>query len=245
MVSRLTGYAIQPNKAIVGRNAFAHESGIHQDGVLKERTTYEIMDATEVGSGVELDRARQALRAATRCATRLEQLGFKVEGNALNAAFKRFKDVADRKKQVTALDLEAIVSDEMREKADAHELAWFEVEAGSRREPLARVAVKMPSGEEAVGESSGDGPVDAIFLAIQRRRDRVRAAPVHGRGGDRGEDALGEVTVMLRAAAGWRPARASPPTSSRPRPAPTCERCPTLWRARRSARRRRPPPRPR
>ncbi|HXS46947.1 MAG TPA: 2-isopropylmalate synthase, partial [Solirubrobacterales bacterium] len=150
MVSRLTGYAIQPNKAVVGRNAFAHESGIHQDGVLKERTTYEIMDATEVGlesNSIVLGKhsGRHALRDA------LEQLGFKIEGNALNAAFKRFKEIADRKKQVTALDLEAIVSDEMREKEDAHELASFEVEAGSERKPLARVTVRMPSGEEATG----------------------------------------------------------------------------------------------
>src|SRR4249919_1313150 len=200
MVSRLTGYPIQPNKAVVGRNAFAHESGIHQDGVLKERTTYEIMDATEVGlesNSIVLGKhsGRHALKDA------LEQLGFKVEGNALNAAFKRFKEVADRKKQVTALDLEAIVSDEMREKDDAHELAWFEVEAGSRREPLARVAVKMPSGEEAVGESGGDGPVDAIFHAIQEATGtecelrQYTVAAVTG-----GEDALGQVTVMLRAA---------------------------------------------
>src|SRR6187399_2078111 len=170
MVSRLTGYAIQPNKAVVGRNAFAHESGIHQDGVLKERTTYEIMDATEVGlesNSIVLGKhsGRHALKDA------LEQLGFKVEGNALNAAFKRFKEVADRKKQVTALDLEAIVSDEMREREDAHDLASFEVEAGSEREPLAKVVVKMPSGEDAPGESSGDGPVDAIFHAIQRATD--------------------------------------------------------------------------
>jgi 2-isopropylmalate synthase len=200
MVSRLTGYAIQPNKAVVGRNAFAHESGIHQDGVLKERTTYEIMDATEVGlesNSIVLGKhsGRHALRDA------LEQLGFKVEGNALNAAFKRFKEVADRKKQVTALDLEAIVSDEMRDREDAHDLAWFEVEAGSRREPLAKVAVKMPSGEEAVGESSGDGPVDAIFLAIQEAAGtecELRQYTVEAVTG--GEDALGQVTVMLRAA---------------------------------------------
>jgi 2-isopropylmalate synthase len=200
MVSRLTGYAIQPNKAIVGRNAFAHESGIHQDGVLKERTTYEIMDATEVGlesNSIVLGKhsGRHALRDA------LDQLGFKVEGNALNAAFKRFKEIADRKKQVTALDLEAIVSDEMREKADAHELAWFEVEAGSRREPLARVAVRMPSGEEAIGEAGGDGPVDAIFRAIQKAAETecdLRQYTVEAVTG--GEDALGQVTVMLRAA---------------------------------------------
>src|ERR1700710_2460561 len=166
MVSRLTGYAIQPNKAIVGRNAFAHESGIHQDGVLKERSTYEIMDATEVGlesNSIVLGKhsGRHALKDA------LEQLGFQVEGNALNAAFKAFKEVADRKKQVTALDLEAIVSDEMRERSDAHELAWFEVEEGSRREAVAKGAGTLRSGEDVVGQSGGDGPGDAIFRAIQ------------------------------------------------------------------------------
>jgi len=200
MVSRLTGYPVQPNKAIVGRNAFAHESGIHQDGVLKERTTYEIMDATEVGlesNSIVLGKhsGRHALRDA------LEQLGFKVEGNALNSAFKRFKEIADRKKQVTALDLEAIVSDEMRERSDAHELAWFEVEAGSRREPLAKVSVIMPSGKETIGESSGDGPVDAIFQAIQKATGaecELRQYTVEAVTG--GEDALGEVSVMLRAA---------------------------------------------
>ena len=110
MVSRFTGYPVQPNKAVVGRNAFAHESGIHQDGVLKERTTYEIMDAREVGlesNSIVLGKhsGRHALRDA------LAELGFKVEGNALNQAFARFKEVADKKKQITALDLEAIVSE--------------------------------------------------------------------------------------------------------------------------------------
>ena len=197
MVSRLTGYVVQPNKAVVGRNAFAHESGIHQDGVLKERSTYEIMDATEVGlesNSIVLGKhsGRHALRDA------LEQLGFRVEGNSLNAAFARFKEVADKKKQVTALDLEAIVSDEMRERAESYNLAWFEVEAGSRREPCARVAVKLPSGEEAVGESSGDGPVDAIFGAIQKATDtecELRQYAVEAV--TEGEDALGQVTVML------------------------------------------------
>ena len=158
MVSRLTGYAIQPNKAVVGRNAFAHESGIHQDGVLKERTTYEIMDATEVGlesNSIVLGKhsGRHALRDA------LEQLGFKVEGNALNAAFKRFKEIADRKKQVTALDLEAIVSDEMREREDAHDLAWFEVEAG-----LAARAAGPGRGEAALRRGVG--------RRVERRRAR-------------------------------------------------------------------------
>ena len=199
MVARLTGYAVQPNKAIVGRNAFAHESGIHQDGVLKERTTYEIMDPTHVGlesNSIVLGKhsGRHALKDA------LEQLGFKVDGGALNQAFKRFKEIADKKKQVTALDLEAIVSDEMRERTDSYGLAWFEVAAGSRREPLARVAVRLPSGEESRGESGGDGPVDAIFGAIRSAiptdcelRQYTVAAVTEG------EDALGQVTVMLRA----------------------------------------------
>jgi 2-isopropylmalate synthase len=199
LVSRLTGYSVPPNKAVVGRNAFAHESGIHQDGVLKERTTYEIMDATEVGlesNSIVLGKhsGRHALKDA------LEQLGFKVEGQALNHAFKRFKEVADKKKQVTALDLEAIVSDEMRERSESYNLGWFEVEAGSKREPHATVSVTLPSGEESVAQASGDGPVDAIFGAIREavgsdaelRRYSVEAVT-------EGTDALGEVTVVLRA----------------------------------------------
>src|SRR4051812_44619622 len=106
LVSRLTGYSVQPNKAIVGRNAFAHESGIHQDGVLKERTTYEIMDATTVGLDANtLVLGKHSGRHALRDA--LAQLGYVVDGAQLNHAFKRFKEVADRKKQVTAMDLEA------------------------------------------------------------------------------------------------------------------------------------------
>jgi 2-isopropylmalate synthase len=199
MVSRLTGYQVQPNKAIVGRNAFAHESGIHQDGVLKERTTYEIMDPTSVGlesNSIVLGKhsGRHALRDA------LSSLGFEVEGNALNQAFKRFKEIADKKKQVTALDLEAIVSDEMRERTDSYALAWFEVEAGSRREPAARVGIRVPAGSESVGEASGDGPVDAIFGAIRNAVDNeceLRSYTVSAV--TEGEDALGEVTVTLRA----------------------------------------------
>jgi 2-isopropylmalate synthase len=199
LVSRLTGYSVPPNKAVVGRNAFAHESGIHQDGVLKERTTYEIMDATEVGlesNSIVLGKhsGRHALRDA------LEQLGFKVEGNALNQAFKRFKEVADKKKHVTALDLEALVSDEMRERSESYNLAWFEVAAGSRTEPRAKVGLVLPNGEEVEAEGGGDGPVDAIFTAIRQavgaeaelRQYSVEAVT-------EGTDALGEVTVVLRA----------------------------------------------
>src|SRR3954449_5829716 len=129
LVSRLTGYQVQPNKAIVGRNAFAHEAGIHQDGVLKERTTYEIMDATTVGlnsNSLVLGKhsGRHALSEA------LKEMGFEIDGQALNTAFKRFKEIADVKKQVTAMDLEALVTDELRsEDIGGFSLDWFEVEA--------------------------------------------------------------------------------------------------------------------
>ncbi len=154
-----------PNKAIVGRNAFAHESGIHQDGVLKARETYEIMDATTIGlesNSIVLGKhsGRHALRNA------LEELGYRVEGAALNTAFKRFKDVADKKKKVTALDLEAIVSDEMRHTEGAYAIEWFQVEASSSRTPLAEVAVRLPGGELVEGSFTGDGPIDAFFNAL-------------------------------------------------------------------------------
>jgi 2-isopropylmalate synthase len=199
MVSRFTGYVVQPNKAIVGRNAFAHESGIHQDGVLKERTTFEIMDARDVGlDSNQIVLGKHSGRHALKDA--LEQLGFVVEGNALNQAFKRFKELADKKKQVTALDLEAIVSDEMREASQRYELAWFEVEAGTRRDPLARVGITTPSGEEVGGEAGGDGPVDAVFGAIQAAVDtRCELSQYLVAAVGEGDDALGEVTVMLRA----------------------------------------------
>src|SRR6201993_4683081 len=166
LVSRLTGYAVQPNKAVVGRNAFAHESGIHQDGVLKERTTYEIMDATTIGletNSIVLGKhsGRHALQQA------LADLGFAVSGQTLNVAFKRFKEIADKKKQVTAMDLEALLTDELREDAAlGYSLEWFEVEASSRRPPHATVGIRTPEGEEVSGSFTGDGPIDAIFHAI-------------------------------------------------------------------------------
>src|SRR5688500_9887126 len=165
MVSRLTGYPVQPNKAIVGRNAFAHEAGIHQDGVLKERTTYEIMDATTIGleaNSIVLGKhsGRHALRNA------LEELGFAVDGPTLDTAFRRFKEIADKKKKVTALDLEAIVSDQMREAPSAYALEWFSVEASSTRAPLATVRVRVPGDRVVEGSFTGDGPVDAFFSAI-------------------------------------------------------------------------------
>jgi 2-isopropylmalate synthase len=200
MVSRLTGYAVQPNKAVVGRNAFAHESGIHQDGVLKERTTYEIMDATTVGleaNSIVLGKhsGRHALQQA------LADLGFPLSGQTLNTAFKRFKELADKKKQVTAMDLEALVADELREEISGFQLEWFDVEASSRRPPHATVGVRGPDGEELVGSFTGDGPVDAIFRAINTATGtdaRLREFRVDAVTG--GQDALGESSVVLEVA---------------------------------------------
>jgi 2-isopropylmalate synthase len=197
LVSRLTGYPIQPNKAIVGRNAFAHESGIHQDGVLKERTTYEIMDAVTVGleaNSIVLGKhsGRHALQQA------LAELGFEVSGQTLNMAFKRFKEIADKKKQVTAMDLEALVTDELREELAGYQLEWFDVEASSRRPPHATVGVRSPAGEEMVGSFTGDGPVDAIFRAINAATGvdaRLREFRVDAVTG--GQDALGDTSVVL------------------------------------------------
>ncbi len=197
LVSRLTGYAVQPNKAIVGRNAFAHEAGIHQDGVLKERTTYEIMDATTVGldaNSIVLGKhsGRHALKQA------LEELGFQVSGDGLNAAFRRFKEIADKKKHVTALDLEALMTDELREGASAFQLEWFDVEASSARPPHAVVGVRLSDGSVVRGSFTGDGPVDAIFRAInaatgcEARLREFRVDAVTG-----GQDALGETSVVL------------------------------------------------
>ncbi len=200
MVSRLTGYPVQPNKAVVGRNAFAHESGIHQDGVLKERTTFEIMDATTIGlEGNDLVLGKHSGRHALRSA--LQELGFEVDGQALNTAFKRFKELADRKKTVTAMDLEALVTDELRDALRSYTLEWFDVDVSNRRPPHARVSVRSPDDEELLGDFTGDGPVDAIFRAINsatKREARLREFRIDAVTG--GQDALGEASVVLELA---------------------------------------------
>ena len=197
LVSRLTGYAVQPNKAIIGRNAFAHESGIHQDGVLNERTTYEIMDARSVGldaNSIVLGKhsGRHALADA------LEQLGYKVSGEELRAAFKQFKEIADRKKQVTAMDLEALVTDGIRNDESGYSLESFDVHSASGGSPTATVSIRLPDGTSSTATKSGDGTFDAVFGAIADaaghqvalREFRVDAVTA-------GEDALGETSVVV------------------------------------------------
>ncbi|MEI2701909.1 MAG: 2-isopropylmalate synthase [Baekduia sp.] len=208
LVSRLTGYPVQPNKAIVGANAFAHESGIHQDGVLKNRETFEIMDARSVGlAHNKLVLGKHSGRAALRAA--LEELGYRLDGQQLNQAFTRFKELADRKSDVSALDLEALVTDELRESAGGDwQLVSYAVEASSARPPHASVSVRSPEGEVVHGEFSGDGPVDATFRAINSatgidvRLREFRVGAVTG-----GQDALGEVTVVVELGADGSPIR--------------------------------------
>ena len=200
MISRLTGYPVQPNKAIVGRNAFAHESGIHQDGILKDRSTYEIMDATTIGlEGNDLVLGKHSGRHALKSA--LQELGFQVDGQALNTAFKRFKEIADRKKNVTAMDLEALVTDELRDELRSYTLEWFDVDVSNRRPPHARVSVRTPDDEQVLGDFTGDGPVDAIFRAINaatKREARLREFRIDAV--TAGQDALGEASVVLELA---------------------------------------------
>ncbi|WP_320673214.1 2-isopropylmalate synthase [Patulibacter defluvii] len=202
LVSRLTGYAVQPNKAIVGRNAFSHESGIHQDGVLKNRQTFEIMDPATVGidDAEQLVLGKHSGRAALKDA--LAKLGYDLDGQALRQAFDKFKEVADRKKQVTAMDLEALVTDELRTGDDtvgAFQLISYAVEATSdARPPHAVVVVATPDQGEVSGSFTGDGPVDAVFRAIDAaigvdaRLREYRVDAVTG-----GQDALAQASVVL------------------------------------------------
>ncbi|MYC64507.1 MAG: 2-isopropylmalate synthase [Caldilineaceae bacterium SB0661_bin_34] len=170
MVSRYTGMVIQPNKAIVGANAFAHEAGIHQDGVLKHKRTYEIMDAETVG----LNQHRQGLvlgkhsgRHALR--TRLDELGYHMEPAELNEVFNSFKELADKKKTVTDADLEALVADEVYQPKETWELVNVQVQCGSNLTPTAVVNLRrLDSGEEVTDAGFGTGPVDAVYQGINR-----------------------------------------------------------------------------
>jgi 2-isopropylmalate synthase len=197
LVSMTTGYSVQPNKAVVGSSAFAHESGIHQHGVLSNRATYEIMDPVEIGlEGNRLVLGKHSGRHAF--ADALDKLGIQLEPEHLNRAFARFKDLADRKIQLTDQDLAAIVSEELGSaEEDTFVLESVVVGGGTHLQPRATVHLKR--GEETIEESAiGDGLIDAAMGAIQR------AAGVEGRlvsfnvsAVTGGTDALGDVVVQL------------------------------------------------
>ena len=198
LVSNLTGMLVQPNKAIVGANAFAHESGIHQDGVLKNRLTYEIMDAQSIGLTDNLI-VLGKLSGRNALSSRLRELGFELSEQELNAAFVRFKELADKKREISDRDLEAIVNDEIRHAPEAFKLDHVQVSCGDRAIPTATVTIVMPDGQEITDASVGTGPVDAIYKAINRIVNVPNQLIEYSvQSVTAGIDALGEVTIRLK-----------------------------------------------
>jgi 2-isopropylmalate synthase len=198
LVSNLTGMLVQPNKAIVGANAFSHESGIHQDGVLKHKLTYEIMDAQSIGlNDNQIVLGKLSGRNAFR--VRLKELGFDLADQELNRAFLRFKDMADKKKEITDWDLEAIVNDETQQAPELFRLEHIQVSCGDHARPTATVTLRTPEGEELTDAAIGTGPVDAVYRAINRVIDIPnQLIEFSVQSVTQGIDALGEVTIRLK-----------------------------------------------
>ena len=197
LVSGITGFPVQPNKAIVGANAFAHESGIHQDGVLKHRETYEIMRAQDVGwNANKMVMGKHSGRAAFR--SRLEELGIALEGDELNAAFARFKVLADKKHEIFDEDLQALVTDTLAEEAPEHfKLAALEVTSRTGAAPEAKLTLSV-DGQPQQAIAQGSGPVDATFKAIESVVDSGATLLLYSVNAiTQGTDSQGEVTVRL------------------------------------------------
>jgi len=198
LVSSVTGFPVQPNKAIVGANAFAHESGIHQDGILKFRETYEIMRAEDVGwSTNKLSLGKLSGRAAF--AARLEELGINFESkDDFNQAFTRFKDLADKKREIFDEDLQALVSDvQIEAEDDAITVIDLEVLTKTGQLPKAKICINYQD-QEHQSEASGDGAVDAIFNAIEKLINSQTTLQLYSVNAvTEGTDSQGEVTVRL------------------------------------------------
>src|SRR5439155_20774526 len=197
MVSTLTGLVVQRNKAIVGENAFAHEAGIHQDGVLKLRETYEIMNPADIGIAANtLVLGKHSGRHAFK--DRVTQLGYKLDDNQFEHAFVKFKALADKKKEVFDEAIEAIIDDQLELSGGLWELAGLQVTAGGNTIPTATVTLKDSNGQTVQDASIGDGPVDAIYSAIQRLTGvKASLSDYRIRAVSKGKDALGEVQIEL------------------------------------------------
>ncbi len=201
MVSNYTGLAVQAHKAIVGANAFAHEAGIHQDGMLKNRLTYEIMDARTVGVPQStLVLGKHSGRHAF--SDKLEQMGYHLDKEQLNRAFTRFKELTDKKKYVAEADIEALVSDEVFQPQEIYHLEHLQVSCGDHLVPTATVILRDPNGAMITDSAYGTGPVDAVYKAI----NRIVGAPNNltefaVKAVTEGIDAVGEVTVRVEAEA--------------------------------------------
>ena len=199
MVQDFAGMYVQPNKAIVGLNAFRHQSGIHQDGVVKLRETYEIMDPKEVGwsEGSQFVLSKLSGRAGFRA--RLEDLGYELEADNFNIAFDRFQSLADTKTVVDDRDLEAIVLDRMGQIEDAWELVALSIATGTDETPTAQIMLRSPEGKELSGSETGSGPVDAIYRTLRTIsgvQDTLEEYSVKSI--TEGLDAQGDVTIRIR-----------------------------------------------
>jgi 2-isopropylmalate synthase len=198
IVSNYTGIVVQPNKAIVGSNAFAHEAGIHQDGMLKHQTTYEIMRPEDVGvSQSNLVLGKHSGRHALR--NRLAEMGHSLDEVELDKAFTRFKELADRKKTITDLDLEALIADEFYRPRDVYLLNGLQVSCGTMGMPTATVRLRGPDGVVQTEAALGTGPIDATYKAINSIVNvpcTLLEFNVHAI--TAGIDALGEVTVRIQ-----------------------------------------------
>jgi 2-isopropylmalate synthase len=198
MVQDFAGMHVQPNKAIVGLNAFRHQSGIHQDGVVKLRETYEIMDPKEVGwsEGSQFVLSKLSGRAGFR--SRLEDLGFDLETDEFNTAFNRFQALADTKNVVDDRDLEAIVFDRIGQVDDGWQLGAIAITAGNVETPSATITLTSPEGDELSASHTGTGPVDAIYRTIRALtgvNDTLEEYSVTSI--TEGLDAQGDVTIRI------------------------------------------------
>jgi len=198
LVSTITGYPVQPNKAVVGANAFAHESGIHQDGVLKHRETYEIMRASDVGWGANrLTLGKLSGRSAFKA--RLQELGIALASEEqLNAAFARFKELADKKREIFDEDIQALLSDEtVTPEVERYKLVSLTAHSETGEQPFARIVI-AENGREARAEARGGGPVDATFKAIESVAQSGAELQLYSVNNvTEGTDSQGEVSVRL------------------------------------------------
>ncbi len=197
LVANYTGIPVQPNKAVVGVNAFSHEAGIHQDGQLKNRETYEIMRPESIGlSESRLVLGKHSGRHAFK--VRLADLGYQLSDKELQEAFKRFKDVADKKKHITDADLEALLGDQLEGPAELYKLRGMQVTCGQIGMATATIKLEGPDGQESIEVGIGTGPVDAVYSAIDKIvkvNNTLLEFAVHAI--TEGIDALGEVTVRI------------------------------------------------
>ena len=196
IVKSLTGYVVAPNKAIVGKNAFSHEAGIHQDGMLKERSTYEIIKPENIGlKSSKLVLGKHSGRHAF--VERLAELGIRLEENDLEKAFERFKDLAERKGAINDQDIKAIVENELREVSEHFILKYYQVQSGSNIKATSTIGIEI-EGRVHKGTSTGDGPVDASFKAIDKvTKINAKLVEYNIEAVSGGKDALGSVKIIV------------------------------------------------